>query len=250
MVWSYSEKTARSTYGLTTNMTVPAAYRSSLSVERNRATTEDDTINYADYRLTLSEWRSFSHKKPQPQIKIRITDNPTDMNDEWALNNYGIMSPRKASENPMESSTITSSSGRTPSTGKIYGKRWEVKATGGATATGGWDEITGNRRVALYNNSTYSAHWDFGVSTDGSRTPFEVYPNRNIGTTNSNTISMDEMNNMFGWFGETQPNHHFGKCSSASADDYSFATKHCTTTNLYPHSFNNGQGRYVQWFVK
>jgi hypothetical protein len=79
-------------------------------------------------------------------------------------------------------------------------------------------------------------------------------PNRGGAT---NTIAMRNINDAFGQFDGTgtngtssaQQNHHFGKCGS-TGDDYSFATGFCASTSLYPHSFNGGQGRYLQWWIK
>jgi hypothetical protein len=94
----------------------------------------------------------------------------------------------------------------------------------------------------------YCTHWDW--SNTGSTTQFEVIPNRNAGTGGNNTIAMNQIDNSFGWFDQTQANHHFGKCGGTEASDYSFSTKTCAGSSLVPHSFNNGEGRYLQWFVK
>jgi len=248
LVWSFSEKTARNKYTPQgTNMTVQGNYNSVfVDNPRNRPITEDAAIDYTDYRLSRAEWQHFPNSVSKPQLKVRITDNPTDMDDEWALNNYGIISPRAASENPIETN-FSDYKSYVPAEGKIFGKKFKVLTSGGGDS-GGWDEVSGNRcQMTLYSSNSYCTHWNFGNC--GSTALFDVTPNRNAGTGNSNQIRMSNINNAFGWFGEEDANHHFGKCGQNS-DDYSFDTRHCPTANLYPHSFNNGEGRYLQWFVK
>ncbi|MDH6308594.1 hypothetical protein M2451_000905 [Dysgonomonas sp. PFB1-18] len=244
LVWSFSERTSRNTYAPINNMSLDANYRFAVNTERNRVTTEDGIINYADYRLSRKEFQHFPNSTTNPQLKVRICENPTDMNDPWGLNNYGVISPRNAVENPIESIFGPL---LVPSVGKLYGKAWEQKAAGGG-AFGGWDEVTGNHHIALYSNASYPTHWDWGFLALPDRL-FDVVPDKGG---DNNQMSLFHNNNMFGWFGEDQPNHHFGKCNSATADDFDFSVKRCAGhTNLYPHSsLNGGEGRYLQWFVK
>jgi hypothetical protein len=203
----------------------------------------DYRIDYKNFRLSRNEWLNLPSSNTS-QMKCHITDNPTDMNNDWAVNNYVIVSPRNNAENPILSQF--GGRGRIPAAGKIYGKRWEVRATGGG-GEGGWDEMSGNRGyTTIWSNNDYCTHWDFNLT--GSPALFQVIPNR--GGAN-NEMRMNAIDNSFGWFGETnQANHHFGKCGGTSADDYSFATKQCTGSTRVPHSFNGGEGRYLQWFVK
>ena len=264
LVWSYSENTARNVYvqstasggtGNSGTMIVGGVYwANSLDRPRNRINTDIGVdnptvhrIDYTDFRLMRREWQNLPSSDTN-QMKVRITENPTDMNDAWALNNYGIISPTRAADNPLLATGIDNR-GRVPAEGKVFGKQWRITATGGG-GMGGWDEVSGNRgEMGLYSSSSFNTHWNFGNAGSGTR--FDVVPNK--GGAN-NTIAMNNMNNMFGWFGETQVNHHFGKCSSATADDYSFATTTCGSASLFPHSFNpvNGtnQGRYLQWYVR
>lgn len=251
LVWSFSERTAFSTYAPLNRMTIETAYIFSKDVPRNRVTTENGTINYSDYRLTRKEFQHFPNSVSKPMLKVRICEDPTDMNDPWGLQNYGIVSPRNTSENPIEKTF--GAKAHVPSVGKIWGKRWEQRATGGGAYGGLYENTSGQMvnhpYIAFYNNETYTTHWDFGFG--GSADLFEVVPDKGA-SNNKARISM--MNNAFGWFGETQPNHHFGKCGGTSASDYDFSTQTCGTgtgtAEMKPHSFNNGQGRYLQWFVK
>jgi hypothetical protein len=254
LVWSFSERVAYSTYIPVNSMVVgnSGQYIFSTNIPRNRVTTEDGTINYSDYRLTRDEFRHFPNSTTNPTLKVRIAENPTDMNDAWALNNYGVVSPRTVAQNPIE--TTFGALARVPATGKIWGKKWEVRTSGGGGYGGLYEDASGQMvshpYIAFYNNTTYTTHWDFGLA--GSSTLFQVVPNKGA-SNNEARISM--MNNAFGWFGETQGNHHFGKCGGASADDYDFTTKTCGsgtgTLDLKPHNtINGGEGRYMQWFVK
>ena len=234
LVWSFSERTAytRTDYGSANNMTMLAGMRISEDRPMNRVTTETGQIDYKNYRLTRSEFRDFPNSTTRPTLKVRICDNPTNMNDEWGLNNYAILSPRSIAENPIETGNIG------PRQSVTVGKLWGQKASGGG-AYGGWDEVCGNKLAALYNNTSYPTHWDMG----GCSTLFEVIPNRGAA---NNQMRFNATNNMFGWFGETQPNHHFGKCGGASASDFDYTTKTCAGSSLLPHStINEGEGRYL-----
>jgi hypothetical protein len=256
LLWSFSEKTDYSTYvqnttaggtGNNNSMVIAGSYWG-VNYDRptNRVTTEGGTINYANFRLSRDEWLHFPNSAAKLQLKVRITENPKKMDDKWALNNYGIISPRNQADNPILSTY--DGRGHVPATGKLFGKRWEVITTSNGNY-GGWDEVSGNRYITLYNNDTYCTHWNW--SNLGSNTQFQVVPNlTNSDIANDNSIAMSNMNNIFGWFGETQPNHHFGKCGGVSGDDYKFTTKTCLGSGMVPHSLNSGEGRYLQWFVK
>ena len=262
LVWSYSEATARNQYrqsnsdgaiasstGYANMMSVSGYYYNNYADRPiNRCTTETMTINYYNFRLNRAEWEHFPNSLVKMQMKVRITENPTDMYDEWALNNYVILSPTGSAQNPIHSKYIAK--GRVPAEGKIYGKQFGVKVSGGGTS-GGYTEFGNHATILLYSHNGYCTHWDFTNNVSGSS--FAVIPNR--GGAN-NTISFSNINNAFGWFSETQPNHHFGKCSNSgnatsSADDFTFQTKTCGAAALYPHaSINGGEGRILQWFVK
>ncbi|MCL2027733.1 MAG: hypothetical protein FWG79_04505 [Bacteroidales bacterium] len=263
LVWSYSEKTARDVYvqstssggtGNSNSMAIGGAYWN-LAQDRptNRITTSSGNdeptnyqIDYSNFRLNRDEWLNLPASNTS-QMKVRIAESPTDMNCDWALNNYAIISPRNEADNPIFSQYVNRS---VPTVGKIYGKRWEMRTSG--PGSGGWSEVIGNHTVGMtvYSNSSWCTHWDFythgGV---GSSSQFEVIPDRGGA---DNIIAWGHIDNSFGDFSQTMPNHHFGKCSSGSGanDDYSFETKTCSPSNLVPHSFNSGEGRYVQWYVR
>jgi hypothetical protein len=220
----------------------PATYSLFKDLQRNPAITSTATINYKDYRLNRDEWRHFPNSTSKPQIKVRIAANPTDMDDQWALNNYAIISPRNTGENPIETD-FNDWKGRIPTEGKLFGKTWSLKASGGGSYGGVWNGVN-HGDMALWNSNGYTTHWNFGNQSVSSQGLFQVVPNLGGG---NNEVQVSNINNVFGWWGETEVNHHFGKCTS---DDYSFSTKTCGHATLTPHSFNSGEGRYIQWFVK
>jgi hypothetical protein len=68
----------------------------------------------------------------------------------------------------------------------------------------------------------YGIHWDAGNRLNGTM----------LAPDGATTINANIHNNLFGYFGETQANLHFGKCTSSAAasgtsDDYSFSTASC-----------------------
>jgi len=259
LVWSYSENTARNVYvqsttsggtGNQNSMRVSPAYWH-FTMDRPRPidavydTACDDPeiyqINYSDFRLPLQAWEFLSDDPSTQHMKVRITENPTDMRDSWALNNFAIMSAHNHGQNPYLNIWTTS---YVPTAGRVFGKRWEVRASDG------WDEMSGNRRIRMRNSNSNAFggaiwHWE----NRGSTTYFEVRPNRGG---DINTTRMSDFDYLFGNFNTTMPNHHFGKCVDGSGvgDDFSFEIRTCQPANLVPHSFNNGEGRYLQWYVR
>ncbi|MCL2413629.1 MAG: hypothetical protein FWC94_00025 [Bacteroidales bacterium] len=268
LVWSYSENTARNLYGTPNTMVINGnLFRPNLNVPRNVIGLHDTLpegvydgptnlrINYTDFRLPVSMWRIGDWDgMRQEQIRIRITTNPTDMRDAWAANNFVIMSPRHSSENPIRmtwaNTAAASRTSRPPSVGRVFGARFEVRLTptGGGTG-GGWSEHGGGRRIRVWNvtGAGANAGFSYNFNASGSTAAFQVRPDLNGGGA-ANTISMANMHNMFGNPSTTMPNHHFGRCPAG--DDYSFTIRTCAAATMIPHSFNNGEGRFMQWWVR
>lgn len=88
----------------------------------------------------------------------------------------------------------------------------------------------------------YGNHFDAGQRIASNPTNYTVIPG-------GKTFNSFYFNDLFGFFGETEINHHFGKCGAGS-DDFAFTTTNCSNSQLVPHSFNSGEGRVLQWFVK
>ncbi len=300
--WSVDKNTPRSRLAVgkgTTKTTTSAATADIQPTEAQKtAAPTDFQIDYTDFRLTNDEWKTLPASGQTSQLKVHITDSATNMKDEWALNNYGILMPAGPMHDPLskawENANMTSE-------GKLYGASWygAVNNNDGYTtpASDGNDDYKENvvilrngstyqHRITVWNSTTYPTQWDWAAGSHTavaagnnmystyyvSGTPLnansdaviDVYPNKG-GT--KNTIELRYINNVFGWFsnpGEWQQNHHFGKC--AGSGDYDFSTSDCSknlgtpggtlfpdskgATNMVPHSFNNGEGRYLQWFVK
>jgi hypothetical protein len=261
LVWSYSEYTARNLYvqntgtGGTGNqgtMHVSPAYwhftmnrprpAGGASYDVSCDDPENFQIDYNDFRLPQQAWEYLSADLNNQRMKVRITENPTNMRDQWALNNFAILSSTNRLQNPFVTEpTNTWTNGFVPTVGRVFGKRWEVRPGGG------WDEVSGLRQIRVQSNTSDGFVWEWG--SRGSNTPFEVRPN--LGGIN-NTMTMASFDLLFGNFNSMMPNHHFGKCNigPGSDDDFCFSTRICSPVNLVPHSFNDGQGRILQWFVR
>ena len=269
LVWSYSENTAREIYTENSNrnsMIISGEFyrpyvNRPINVISNVLSDGSDSedphfhrISYRNFRLPLAMWRvGVAENGRQEQIKIRIATDSTNMRDTWAANNFVVMTPISTAFNPIYSSWESRTGNRVPSTGRIYGVRFEVRQTGGGSG-GGWAEIGGNRRIRVVN-STSSSGFHFNFDRGGSTTFFQVRPDLNGGGT-ENRLRMADMANMFGVHTSSTgassqpPNHHFGKCGTATGHDFSFSIVRCTAASMVPHSFNNGEGRYMQWWVR
>jgi len=265
LVWSYSEFTARNLYEQNTSSPTSSGNRGTMRVSpahwhftvnrprpavpaRYDETCDDPTrhqINYFDFRLPQQAWEYLSSDLNNQRMKVRITENPTDMKDQWALNNFAILSSINRQQNPFVTGpTSIWTTALVPTVGRVFGKRWEVR-TGG-----GWNEVSGLHRIRTRNsmhNSYGGLIWEW--SNRGCDRPFEVRPN--LGGAN-NTITMESINYLFGNFRTEMPNHHFGKCNNGPGAnlDFCFSTQTCRPENLVPHNLNGREGRVLQWFVK
>jgi hypothetical protein len=249
MIWSYSEKAAREEYGSNDRMGMGGTnYYLSTNLPTNRKENQGDNINYSNWRMSLDDMKGVMASWTSP-IRVRIATNATNMNDEWGKNNYAELTPASQAVNPISTSSgnayvYPDSHGSL--TGKLYGQDWIV--SGSTHTVGGYSYGNG----ALYRNDwgNYGTHWNMGGSINNnaptSNVKVTVVPSFN----GTQTIKLNTIDNVFGYYGDTQSNHHFGKCRQ-NGDDYSFIQyASCPSGDLYPHSFNNGEGRYCQWFVK
>jgi len=274
LVWSYSERTARNTYiqstatggiGNSNTMVIGGEfYRPNVSRPINIITSMlpdgsdyDDPhlhrVPHRNFRLPLAMWQvGNAENGRQEQIRIRIATDSINMRDVWAANNFVVMTPISTALNPIRTNWPSAGGNRVPSAGRIFGVRFEVRQVGGSTASGGgWAEIGGNRRIRVVNANT-PVGFHFNFDRGGSTAFFQVRPDLNGGGA-ANQLRMADMANMFGVHstgtttGSMPPNHHFGKCGS---DDFSFSVVRCPASSMVPHSFNNGEGRYMQWWVR
>ena len=233
LLWSFSEKTlytgGNTIYGNANSMNLPTGLNTN-SVQ-NSVTTQTGTIVYENHRLSNATMLNVRSTNPG-DYRVNITNNPKDTRDTWGNNNYFNVKPSSVAYDYISSggnSTCTGSS--VPTTGKLFGYTYN-----GTTNTQQYNGVNAGNVCPYINNGGYGSHWDAGNRMNGI-----------ITAPDGTSINANQYNNLFGFFGETEVNHHFGKCT---ADDNSFSTVSCGSGNLVPHSLNSGQGRYLQWWVK
>ncbi|THV60474.1 MULTISPECIES: fibrinogen-like YCDxxxxGGGW domain-containing protein [Chryseobacterium] len=235
LLWSYSEKTAYTgggLYGTANSMYIGAnsgAVALSANSPQNVVTTAAGVMNYTNYRIPLTAMQN-SKSATLGDYRVQITNNPTNMNDSWGNGNFFNAKPTTGYDY-IANVASTCEHPIVPTTGKIFGYVYDAR-TNNAT----YNNVATAGRVCPYINSGYTSHWDAGGRIAGT-----------ITAPDGTSINASSFNNLFGFFGEVEGNHLFGKCTT---DDNSFATQTCSYTSLRPHSFNSGEGRYLQWFVK
>ncbi len=247
LIWSYSEKVCRTgggIYGSTTSMSIASSNQNlNVSQPRNVVTTEDGTIDYNDYRLDKPTMQAAN--SGEKKYRVRIAYLPTKMDDYWGNYNYF-----ETEGNDNIQGTVGGSN--QVIRGKLFGISYSQNgdnnnANYGGVATGAiWSYIPGGG---------YGDHWDAGFrfnnpTGSNQRTTSIMYDYDG----KPFKISFDArgFNDLFGSHLEDEMNHFWGKCG-ATSDEYSFTNSgydRCSSATLQPHSFNNGQGRYLQWFVK
>lgn len=249
LLWSFSEKSAYSInadlYGANTNnmdMTNTAAGFLQ-NRPRNVVTTNGSNISgtniglYNDYRLSLATMQNVRTANPG-DYRVRITANPTDMNDAWGVNNFFRIKPTSGYDY-IANSNSTCVESNVPAVGKLFGYAYN-----GSTNTPTYNGVAVNGDICPYVGTGFGNHFDAGQRIASNPTNYTVIPG-------GQTFNANYFNDLFGAFnsGENQINHQFGKCLAGS-DDYAFTTMFCTGSQLVPHSFNSGEGRVLQWFVK
>lgn len=273
MIWSYSEKTA---YAGAADIYVYANNiemfnnQQKLTQSKPRNLVENDesgTINYADYRLSLFNIKS---ARTNPRIglyRVRICYNPTDMNDKWGEAMHLDYRPSSANLDVIEGTLDGQSLRKCIVDGKLFGLPFKSNGNGTTSAISYNGINLTNQDITLWNYSDYGSHFnaDYGVfsgtpgASDQVTTTLPYHPDdvESVGGGNktfSYTFAPRGFNNMFGWHGEYTLDHFFGRCGAATGDNYTNnmpgVNIGCTAANKRPHSFNNGEGRYLQWFVK
>lgn len=252
LLWSYSEKRAhdgggtslggRTLYGISGSMLMNNTILLKENGPSNVVTTEAGVIPYRDYRLSLATMENVRNNLPG-EYRVRIANAPTDMVDAWGLANYFRVNPRLAAYDYISATLdYTCVQSDIPTDGRLYNIAYN--GTANTAMYNGVPTTAGS--ICPYSASIaggFGNHWDAGYRIQVGNV---TMPDGTI----INTTGLPGaylFNNLFGFFGEEQGNHHFGKCPG---DDYSFSTYHCPGTQLVPHSFNSGEGRYLQWWVK
>jgi hypothetical protein len=248
LLWSFSERTAyvspADLYGnAANNMEIFSgdASRFTQNRPRNVVTANGSNIAgtnlglYNDYRLSLATMQNVRTANPG-DYRVRITVSPTDMSDNWGVNNFFRIKPTSGYDY-IANSNSTCAESNVPAVGKLFGRAYN-----GSTNTPTYNGVNVNGDICPYVGTGYGNHFDAGLRIANNPTNYTVIPG-------GQTFNANSFNDLFGFFGETEINHHFGKCGAGS-DDFLFTPNSCSSSQLVPHSFNSGEGRVLQWFVK
>lgn len=247
LLWSFSEKSAYAInadlYGANTNNMDMSNAAASFTQNRPRNVVNANGSNitgtniglYNDYRLSLATMQNIRSANPG-DYRVRITVSPTDMSDTWGVNNYFRIKPTSGYDY-IANNASTCAESLIPAVGKLFGRDYN-----GSTNTPTYNGVAVNGDICPYVGTGYGNHFDAGQRIASNPTNYTVIPG-------GQTFNAYYFNDLFGFFGETEINHHFGKCGAGS-DDFAFTTTNCSSSQLVPHSFNSGEGRVLQWFVK
>ncbi|TWP29125.1 hypothetical protein ETU08_04160 [Apibacter muscae] len=243
LVKSYSEKAALNSG---TKWTVNAGFN--VNDPTNVITTETGEVDLTAFRLPLSVVQSIaSENKYKFLIKQDINAAPSK--DAWAVDNYSIN---------------TVFSGGNPTTGDYTSVGY---TTEGKLFSYSLTKPSTQNRTHIYNGTSYNNAYGFwnqvfyagyyGVWGGASRSTTETltYTTPDGGT---DVVYPYYINDLWTLYTpENQLNHHIGKCrvennsSSAEGPDYGGLSS-CSGNFSYrtPHSFNNGEGRIIQSYIK
>ena len=256
LVFSFSELTAygRESFYAPAGMAMDENHQLSRDLPRNTVTTEGGTIKYEDFRLPLAAMQNLKAGATS-DLRVRIAYLPTVMNDLWGELNYIEFKAKTATNDPVFNRFNTGVMPTIASVfrGKVFGLDLSMN-TSRVIYDGYTLPIEGFR---MYTSSYSATHWDVGLasfSAIGSRT-VTLPKHPDDGGTFQFTFAPNSFNNMFGWWDETEINQHFGKCGTGTNDVANYtASGTCGggsgSSDLHPHTFNNGQGRYLQWWIK
>lgn len=212
-------------------------------------------ITYRNFLLPLSVRQTVRSSTTKNVYRVRVVQdvaNVVNNNDLWAKDNYAVID---FSSGVADLITGGSTFSYTINS-KVFGKNLIKPLTGNSGATFDGMNLVGS--AYFYNGYDGRA---FYANDPGFSSYAFNYINPNGSSTSSNTnkvnhiwsIRADANNNYFSF------NHNIGKCrvgglaTGAIGDDYnntSAGVNYCKYNALTPHSFNGGEGRYVQWFVK
>lgn len=260
LIWSYSERTSYGTYAPATNISINNRGINQ-NLPANVVNTELGTINYYNYRLPLATMQNvISNPLGIGVYRTRIAYNPTDMNDAWGNDNYVVSNPVDKTYDFINTSQATWVFPGTsiPYQGEIFGKPYNGTVN---PAQYNGVAIPGYSSSPYFGNTVYGEHWDTGARVPSANISVD-FPMFEGGTI-TRTFNPNGFNNLFGFFGEIELNHLWGKCVNSAqtpvaGNDYDFTIPTCYgnvglgsgLNHLVPHSFNGGEGRVLQWFVK
>lgn len=176
--------------------------------------------------------------------------------DEWAKKNNLVIDFTAANSDPLKGG-FCAGVPNTRITGKLLGYDFSITpGTGNGTWTYGispqttWTSPTNGNGFWICGGGVMVLSFQGSGAVPNQPFTYEVRKTDNTYTTvNSNVNDLNDITGPYG--AEQQLNHMIGKCGNSTADDYAgVATCVSTRAARKAHSFNSGQGRYIQWFVK
>ncbi len=216
------------------------------------AASESGTIIYRNFLLPLSVRQSVRSKTTTNLYRVRIVENAANLNnnnDIWANNNYAVFDFSTAG-----TYDFIGNSGWAINTIKITSKLFGKNYSTTGSNSGNYVTFDGQSWNYAYVYNTATARVISHQSTPPNYT--FTYTNTNSSITSSNLQALDDI---WGVYNDNIFNHHIGKCkptfngTTGIGDDYQGVLECIGPYNAAyrtPHSFNDGEGRYVQWFVK
>ena len=249
LIQSYSEK------ALLTDADNDLRFNQNLNWNGNKnytaAVGASGIITYRNFLLPLVVRQQARSNATGNLYRVRIVEDAANLNtngDTWAKNNYAVFDFSTAGSLDFIGNGWTST--QVKITSKLFGKNYTTTgvASGNYVTFDGqsWNYAetynVGNAKVISHQNTPPNYAFTY-TNTDGS-------------TTSSNLVALDDI---WGPYSDSTFNHHIGKCrptlngTTGIGDDYQGVVECNGGLNVAfrtPHSFNGGEGRYVQWFVK
>lgn len=213
------------------------------------ATGASGVVVYENFLLPLSVRQSVRSNTTGNFYRARVVHdvaNVKNNNDTWANNNYAVFDFSNA-----DTYDFIGNGGwaiySVKFTSKLFGKDFTNTATGTGTPT--FNGTTFNY-VTTWNVAgarVISLNAGDAAGIGQPNVPFSYISYDGATVVNQNIRDLNDHFHLYP--AETQINHHIGKCGNATASDIA-GVANCAGNARVPHSFNNGEGRYIQWFVK
>jgi|GEM_PF-1065341 len=270
LIWSYSEYTTKTKY-TPTNEFWQNSYALGQNIPQNVVQNDiNGVIMYDNYRLDLATMKNIK-RGDVSTYRVRIVYDPVNVTDAYGENNYFVAQPASATYDYLKTSGNLYAwyGNQIATTGKIFGLDYKQNTANMIVTYAGYPSGNNTIAAAYYGVDSYGIHWDIGSRISsayftGLPTRLTAVVVKEDGTVNNSTYKFNpqNINNLFGYHGETEINHHWGKCGSQSADDYDFtpdastATCNYASNSKFVHNFNYDssigtyQGRYLQWWIK
>lgn len=243
LIQSYSEKAA-----FTDDTAFLVNNSQNLNVNDNRnyssATGVSGTIVYKNYLLPLAVRQNIRSNISKNQYRVRIVNNVANVSnntDSWANNNFAVIDFNIPTSGAYDMiGGMFTDFPYVKVSGKIFGKNYSMDGTGSGNYVSFDGQVWNYARM-------YNAQYAKVISHQSTppNYPFS-YTSSNGTVINTNLTALDDI---WGLYSDSTFNHHIGKCGNTASDDYAGVVE-CNGTGRVPHSFNSGEGRYIQWFVK